>query len=285
MKIYDSNGQEIADIAKDNDVVRLVMLSTTGTHERVHEIFYGVGDTQDPQFEARLRNAYESNGFRFESAKDIEQKTARNVYFIHESNLIENIVEIDEKLIGERYKKRTQLGCVGAWLLGEDRVKDKQPLSGKDVISMQRMLTDEQAIYGHFLENKYRGIIRGENDLVSIGGRTVIPPRPEDYESFFTRFNGGLQQLNPRSIREILCYLAKTHVEYESMHPFADGNGRTGRNIVNYGLSYFSLPVLVFTNQDKGKYYAGFIETTQDISVMEAYFIEKYREQNPGLFQ
>ena len=27
MKIYDSNGQEIADIAKDNDVVRLVMLS------------------------------------------------------------------------------------------------------------------------------------------------------------------------------------------------------------------------------------------------------------------
>ena len=74
MKIYDSNGQEIADIAKDNDVVRLVMLSTTGTHERVHEIFYGVGDTQDPQFEARLRNAYESNGFRLKVPRILNKR-------------------------------------------------------------------------------------------------------------------------------------------------------------------------------------------------------------------
>lgn len=286
MKIYDLDGTEIAHISSDHGVIRLTVeeLVSSRAHQQIQTVLYNAGDTQDPEFEARLKSACVSSGFRFENDKDIERSIAKNVDFIHESNLIEEIVEIDKRLIEKYYKNKTQLGCVGAWLLAEDRATNKQPLSGKEVVRMQRMLTNEQNSYGHSLQEKYRGAIRGQQDWVSIGGRMARPPSPEEYTQFFTRFNSGLQELDSKNIEAILRYLAKTHIEYESMHPFADGNGRTGRNIVNYGLRYFGLPVLVFTNNDKAKYYAGFIETTQDRSVMEAYFIAKYREQNPELF-
>ncbi len=289
MKIYDPDGKEIANIARDSTgATRLFLVPgiSLDTHKQVQDLLFSAGNTKDPQFEARLKTAYETHGFGFESDEQIEKRVAKNVDYIHESNLIEEITEIDKSLIKDQYRKQNNMGCVGAWLIAEDRAKEKNPLSGKDVIRMQRMLTDEQSVYGHFLKEHYRGAIRGEQDWVSVGGRIIPPPHPEDYESFFSRFNAGLQKLKPANIEDVLRYSAKMHLEYELMHPFADGNGRTGRNIANYVLKYFQLPVLVFTNFDKEKYYQGFhIGTHEESEPMEEYFIEKYREQNPEFFK
>lgn len=289
MKIYDPEGREIANIARDGSgATRLVLVPgiSLDTRKQVQDTLFEAGNTKDPEFEGRLKTAYEAKGFVFESDEQIGQRFAKNIDFIHESNLIEGIGEIDKKLVGEHYRKQNKLGCVGAWLLAEDRAKERKPLSGEDVIKMQRMLTDEQVTYGHPLDKRHRGVIRGEKDWVSVGGRIVPPPHPEDYSNFFARLNSGLQLLKPKSVDDVLRYSAKMHLEYEIMHPFADGNGRTGRNVANYVLKYFDLPVLVFTNNDKEKYYDGFdVATHEESSTMEAYFIAKYREQNPGFFK
>ncbi len=45
------------------------------------------------------------------------------------------------------------------------------------------------------------------------------------------------------------------HANFESIHPFADGNGRVGRTLVNYYLLINNKKPLVVYNEDKNIYY------------------------------
>ena len=45
------------------------------------------------------------------------------------------------------------------------------------------------------------------------------------------------------------------HLRFESIHPFADGNGRTGRTLMNYYLMIHGLPPTVIYEEDKKTYY------------------------------
>jgi Fic family protein len=57
---------------------------------------------------------------------------------------------------------------------------------------------------------------------------------------------------------ELFHNLAKHHIEFERIHPFIDGNGRTGRLLLVYEMIYTGLlPVDIRVEQAK-RYYAGF---------------------------
>jgi len=45
------------------------------------------------------------------------------------------------------------------------------------------------------------------------------------------------------------------HAEFESIHPFADGNGRTGRMLLNYFLLRHNMPPVNIFDKDKSLYY------------------------------
>jgi len=88
-----------------------------------------------------------------------------------------------------------------------------------------------------------------------ITGAKIVPPPGlfvNDWMAFFEEYiNQGF------SSEDFLGFLAKQHVVFETIHPFDDGNGRTGRIILNYLLISAGYPPVILKGdeENKTKYY------------------------------
>ena len=67
--------------------------------------------------------------------------------------------------------------------------------------------------------------------------------------------NGGKAVATPEA-QEV--FIKNHHVQYETIHPFIDGNGRTGRIFMNWQRVKMGLPILVIREAEKQKYYEWF---------------------------
>lgn len=80
---------------------------------------------------------------------------------------------------------------------------------------------------------------RWRQEWVWVGGRSpvtaaFVPPRHEDVPSAI----GDLVAFARRTDVEPLTQAALAHAQFETIHPFTDGNGRTGRALVSAILKY-----------------------------------------------
>ena len=289
--IYDDKKNKVAEIAPDDSgAIRILFPESIEkqTRDMVFDVFCKIPITSPQKQVDELTAGFEKSGFgvvmqkealKHGIAKEKREATPeqiREANFIYESNLIERVNEIPYESILQELVEDKFGGHVSAWMLAKALAHDKTPLTLDLVCQMQGLITEEQSKYSrHRIPPRYRGKIR--DCLVSIAGLVVDIPKKETLLDFFKSLNDQMKKLDGRDIGSVLKFAAKIHLEYESMHPFVDGNGRSGRLIVNYILAYFGYPPLVCTSGDKGRYYDGFRGQVQKDPVpMEEYFIEQY---------
>ena len=118
------------------------------------------------------------------------------------------------------------------------------------------------------------------NVQVFIQGSEHIPPEPQKIPNLmmYYIYNYNHDEQN------IFNKIARYHIEFERIHPFEDGNGRTGRLLINYELLKNNLPPVVITKEDRIKYFEflkntdvnGLSKWLNELSAREKERIEKF---------
>ena len=119
---------------------------------------------------------------------------------------------------------------------------------------------------------------------VFIRGSEHIPPAPEKIPNLMNYYVYNYNN----DTQEIFNKIAKYHIEFEKIHPFEDGNGRTGRLLLTYELLKNNLPTVVISKEDRVKYFeflrnsdsTGLAKWLKELSTNEEERMEKfgYRE-------
>lgn len=118
---------------------------------------------------------------------------------------------------------------------------------------------------------------------VFIQGSEHIPPEAEKIPNLMNYF---IYNYN-HDEQDIFTKIARYHIELERIHPFEDGNGRTGRLIINYELLKNNISPVVISKDDRIKYFEflrnsdvkGLSDWFRDLSVSEEERMRKFGYQ------
>lgn len=83
-------------------------------------------------------------------------------------------------------------------------------------------------------------------------GRYEIGAAPEDVHEEISELLSELQDVQNKDALVAASYF---HAKFENIHPFADGNGRTGRLTMNYFLIIHNHPPIIIHEEDRKAYY------------------------------
>lgn len=123
---------------------------------------------------------------------------------------------------------------------------DKRPFSPLIVRNFHKLLTD------HILPDggQYKSL---PNYIQGAEFKTAEPFEvPNKIQTWCNQLNQAFQ--TDKSLDDTLTTLMEKHIEFERIHPFSDGNGRTGRMLINYGLVLKKEPILVIERKNRDEY-------------------------------
>ena len=180
-----------------------------------------------------------------------------NTLTLRETDLVLRGLTIDRKPLKDHMEA---VGHKEAFEFVSELVKQNKPLSERIIKQI------------HFLvlvgNKDDRGVYR--KVPVRIMGAKHEPVQPymiePKMEELLKKFMEGKEH--------IITKLARFHIEFEGIHPFIDGNGRTGRLLVNLELMKAGYPPIDIKFTDRMEYYKAFDEyhENHNLSAMEYLF-------------
>lgn len=178
-----------------------------------------------------------------------------------DSSAVENIVTTSDDLYKADLNMEGQAGDAAAkevllyreaMSVGFSRARKNKMLTMKDMIAIQEVLERNSAGF-----RKVPGTV-----LKSSTGEIVYTP-PQEYDEVVRLMTNLEQYINDADCHDVdpLIKLAIIHQQFESIHPFYDGNGRTGRILIIIYLivnDLLDLPILYlsrYITHHKAEYY------------------------------
>ena len=176
-----------------------------------------------------------------------------------DSSEIENIVTTHDELylaeVGHSLNKEIKevQNYKEALLYGFNSVQSKKILTLNDIVEIQSIITGNSAGI-----RKQLGTVL-KNDKT---GEVIYTP-PQSYDEILELLNNLFEYINDDSLEDYdpLVKMALIHYQFESIHPFYDGNGRSGRvlNVLYLVLKdLLELPILYISSyiiKHKASYY------------------------------
>ncbi|MFC1614937.1 Fic family protein [Patescibacteria group bacterium] len=116
------------------------------------------------------------------------------------------------------------------------------------------------------INDNIAGRFRKKGEYVRVG--THVAPAPERVEAMVENI---LNDFLRDGVNHSLDKIVKFHLDFETIHPFNDGNGRIGRVLINLQLMQAGLPPIIIRDKEKSDYYKSFKsyragEDTKDMS-------------------
>lgn len=115
---------------------------------------------------------------------------------------------------------------------------------------------------------------------VAISGSKFMPPSPVEVPptlmEFFRWYERNKKELHPVELA------ARVHLKFVTIHPFADGNGRISRLMMNFVLNRNGYPMLNIPYENRNSYYNA-LERAQTKSVGDIFlqwFLRNYVKSN-----
>lgn len=183
-----------------------------------------------------------------------------NTLTLRETDMVLHGLTIAQKPLREHLEA---VGHKEAFDFVLELVRDRVPLSEQVIKQIHSLVVEDK--------RADRGVYRREP--VKIMGAQHEPIRPYRIEPEMELL---ILAYGDAADRHIIPRVARFHLEFEAIHPFIDGNGRTGRLLVNLELMKAGYPPIDIKFTDRMRYYQAFDDyhENKSIAAMEELFAE-----------
>lgn len=130
------------------------------------------------------------------------------------------------------------------------KILNKDKLSIELIKEIHRILTSGTYDSRRYIENDERPGEFKHHDYIT--GIHEVGAAANEVEGQLSEL---IQEVNNYDDENILLTGSYFHLKFENIHPFADGNGRVGRTILNYYFMINDNPPIIIYDDDKALYY------------------------------
>jgi Fic family protein len=103
------------------------------------------------------------------------------------------------------------------------------------------------------IDDSIAGRFRKAGEFVRVGSH--VAPAPEHIVRMIEVLTN---EYTTNHTGDIVNKIASFHLQFETIHPFCDGNGRIGRVLINLQLQQYGYPHIIIRDKEKAKYYDTF---------------------------